>query len=250
MNRKLKIKIFLIFIPSILLILLIILGAKILIDINYSNKIIYEVDSRITKLNSNLVNTSVTGWLKVQGTNIDYPVVWETQELYESGEDYLWRPNSYNDNYNREVIYGHNILNVSSEPMISNPKHTRFEQLMNFTDYQFAKDNLYIQYTKNNKDYLYKIYAIGFDTVDLEKGYSYEDTNEIKNYINKVKSNSIYTYDIDVNSKDKIISLITCTRYFGLYGKTQFRVDARMVRENEKIVKYKIETNQNYDIIK
>ena len=60
----------------------------------------------------------------------------------------------------------------------------------------------------------------------------------------------IYNYDIDVNSKDKIISLITCTRYFGLYGKTQFRVDARMVRENEKIVKYKIETNQNYDIIK
>ena len=250
MNRKLKIKMFLIVIPFILLFLLILLGAKILIDINNSNKIIYSIDSRIDKVNTVLVNTNITGWVRVQGTNIDYPVVWETQELYESGKDYLWRPNTYNENYNREVIYGHNILNVSSKPLIVDANHKRFEQLMSFTSYDFAKDNMYIQYTKNNKDTLYKIYAIGFDTIDLEKGASYEDTNEINNYINKVKSNSIYNYDVDVNSKDKVISLITCTRYFGLYGKTQFRIDARMVRENEKIVKYKIETNQNYDIIK
>lgn len=250
MNRKLKIKIFLIIIPIILLILLVLLGAKILLDINNSNTIIYSIDSRIDKINNILVNTNITGWLRVQGTNIDYPVVWETQELYESGKDYLWRPNSYNDNYNREVIYGHNILNVSNKPLIADATHKRFEQLMSFARYDFAKDNMYIQYTKNGKDTLYKIYAIGFDTVDLEKGSSFEDTSELTNYISKVRSNSIYNYNIDVNSKDKIISLITCTRYFGLYGKTQFRVDARLVRENEKIVKYKIETNQNYDIIK
>ena len=67
------------------------------------------------------------------------------------------------------------------------------------------------------------------------------------NYIKEAKEDSIYDYDVDVNSSDEIISLITCTRYFGLNGKTQFRVDARKLRENEKIEKYSVSTNQNYD---
>lgn len=211
----------------------------------------YASESRIEKTSSTkIANATTVGWLMVQGTNIDYPVIKETEEAYLTGEDYLWQPNNYVEKQNREVIYGHNILNVSSNPLITDPTHSRFEQLMSFVDYDFAKDNLYVQYTKDGKDVLYKIYAVSFDYRENENGDSYEDKNELTTYINNVRKLSIYDYDVDVNSSDDLISLITCTRYFGLYGKTQFRVDARRVRESEKNVKYSVETNQNYDIIK
>ena len=64
------------------------------------------------------------------------------------------------------------------------------------------------------------------------------------------EKNSLYDFDAEVDSSDHLISLITCTRYFGLNGKTQFRIDAREVRKNEKIKKYSVYTNENYDIIK
>ena len=56
--------------------------------------------------------------------------------------------------------------------------------------------------------------------------------------LRETKKNSLYDFDAEVDSSDHLISLITCTRYFGLNGKTQFRIDAREVRKNEKIKKY------------
>lgn len=46
----------------------------------------------------------------------------------------------------------------------------------------------------------------------------------MKHYIRETKKNSLYDFDVEVDSSDHLISLITCTRYFGLNGKTQFRI--------------------------
>ena len=192
--------------------------------------------------------TTVYGWIQVQGTNIDYPVIEENELAYLSGINYIWRVNTYKEGENREVISGHNMLNVSSKPLIADPTHTRFEQLMSFVDYGFAKKNLYIQYTKDGRDELYKIYAIGFWNREDDEADSLTQ-EEIDDYVKKVRNNSIYDYDVQVNNRDTIISLITCTRYFGSSKKTNFKVDARKVRKNEKIQKYSVVTNENYDII-
>ena len=207
-------------------------------------------DSKVEKMKSTKVaDAKAIGWLRVQGTNIDYPIINETYDAYYSGIDYLWKANRYVPGENRVAIYGHNILNISSEPLITDPTHVRFEQLLSFVYYDFAKDNLYIQYTHNGEDEIYKIYAVGFVSKNDEYGNSYTG-EDLKNYIKTAKDNSIYDYDIDVDSDDDIISLITCTRYFGLDGLSQFRIDARKVRKNEKIVKYDVEINDNYSKIK
>ncbi|MDD6223949.1 MAG: hypothetical protein PUB18_03005, partial [bacterium] len=118
----------------------------------------YKIDSRIENIEEEgKAFFATVGWIKVQGTNIDYPVIRETTEDYFSGLDYLWQPNNSYDTENRMTIYGHNIQNVSSRPLIADPTHTRFEQLMSFVNEKFAKKNLYIQYTKDGKDDLYKI---------------------------------------------------------------------------------------------
>lgn len=209
----------------------------------------YVPQSRIDNMEITKVANAVTlGWIQVQGTTIDYPVIKETNEAYSSGEDYIWRISSYITGENREAIFGHNIRNVSNKPLINDPKHVRFETLMNFVYYDFAKENLYINYTYDGVDHLYKIYAVGF--VDFDDGSSYTEASEVDKYIAEAKKNSLYKYKVDVNSDDHIISLITCTRYFGIDGKLNFRVDAREVRKDEKITKYSVETTKNYDIIK
>lgn len=241
-KKKLLIGISILIIFLILLITLLIFSKK---------EEYYQPDSRIYLAeNYTIEDAKTVGWIQVQGTNIDYPVIKETQDAYTSGIDYLWQPNVYKTGENREVIYGHNILNVSNQPIINGEGHTRFEPLMGFVYEDFAKENLYIQYTYNGEDRLYKIYAISFVSTSDEQGYSIADEIEIERYIRQAKEESIYDYDVDVDSSDHIISLITCTRYFGLYGKTQFRIDAREVRKNENIEKYPIYTNENYDIMK
>lgn len=210
-------------------------------------------ESRLEEIEKyTIADAKTVGWIQVQGTNINYPVIEETQEAYASGLDYLWRVNSYKEGENRTAIYGHNILNVSNHPLINDKEHTRFEPLMGFVYEDFAQKNLYIQYTHDGEDAIYKIYAVTFlySTEDFGSSYSYDDKDTLDYYIKRAKELSIYDYDVDVNPTDELISLITCTRYFGTMGKTQFRVDARKIRKNENIQKYSVETNENYAIIK
>lgn len=243
-NNKKKLFLFL-----IIFILFLILVELCIYFLKFKPYVVFE--SRIESINDyEVADSKILGWIQVQGTDIDYPVIRETIEAYESGIDYLWQPDTFEEGNNRRAIYGHNILNVSSSPLIRDPKHTRFEQLLGFSYYDYAKDNLYIQYTHDGKDEIYKIYAISFLYGTEDEGQSSNDKEIIDSYIETTKSRSLYNYNVEVNSDDVLISLITCTRYFGITGKTQFKIDARKVRKNEKIVKYSVETTKNYDIIK
>ncbi len=212
----------------------------------------YHPESRYEKATSTIIEGTVTkGWIKVQGTNIDYPVVVENETI-KGVKEYAWVSSEYYDGETRMAIYGHNIQNVSYKPLITDQKHKRFEQLMSFVYEDFAKENLYVQYSHDGVDELYKIYAVGFYNYEDDRGYSYDyimQAEELTNYIKNVKTNSIYNYDVDVNNTDELLSLITCTRFFGVNNLTTFKIDARKVRDDEKIEKYSVQKNTNYDIL-
>lgn len=248
MKRNIRIRL-VVFILIVLLLLMLVIGG-ILIYSKYNRSIDLNFESRIQSVREyKVADAKTVGWIQVMGTNIDYPVIQETNSAYDSGIDYLWQTSSYKIGENREAIYGHNILNVSNTPLINAEGHTRFENLMGFVYEDFAKENLYIQYTHDKVDYIYKIYAVSFLSLYEEHGSSMSDDDEVEEYIEKARKISLYDYDIEVDSGDELISLITCTRYFGINGKTQFRVDARRVRKNENTSKYGVQSNDNYDII-
>lgn len=218
-----------------------------------TKKIIPNFEDRKEQLsNFNFNNMFVLGWLQVQGTNVDLPIFTsmlpakEENGLVEVDFSYGWRSGYYNLGENRMSIIGHNMLNVSSTPLVDNEKLTDFEDLMHFVYYDFAKDNLYIKYTKEDEENIYMIYAAGFYDYSEDVGQSYKNKIDINEYINNVKSRSIYNYDIDVNSDDEIISVVTCTRFFGLNYLNQFKLDARKVRDNEKVTGYTVSVNDNY----
>lgn len=205
--------------------------------------------SNVTKMNKDY--EEVTGWLKVQGTNIDYPVVQFSKLEEEPEYDYLWKNTDDKKLEDKVTIVGHNIRNVSAKPLITDKEHTRFEQLMSFVNYDFAKENEYIQYTIGGKNYLYKIYAVTFSTeADENADLTFTSTEHKKEYIEKVKKNSLFDYKIEVDEKDKLISLVTCTRMFGYdNANVKFKVEGRLVREKESIKKYKVSTSKQYNDI-
>ena len=85
-----------------------------------------------------------------------------------------------------------------------------------------------------------------------ELSYATEDLSktELKKYISKSLKDSFYDYDVDVDENDKILTLSTCTRFYGATNKYVFKIDARMVRDKENVKNYSIKGNKNYKAIK
>lgn len=194
------------------------------------------------------------GWLRVQGTNIDTPIIkYNSLEDIEKvdKEDFLW--NEYHEEkiQKRVNIQGHNILNLSSKPEVGLDYFTRFEDLMSFVYLDFAKENQYIQYTVDGKNYLYQIFAVYFDEVynlDLYNPDEYKD-EEVADFIQRSLDKSLYKYDVEVNKDEKVISLITCTRMYG-NDKKQFLVVGKMIDNNSKTTNYEVKESSNYKEVK
>ena len=194
------------------------------------------------------------GWLRVQGTNIDAPIIkYDSMEGMEevNKEDFLWNEYPEEKIQKRVNIQGHNILNLSAKPEVGLDYFTRFENLMSFVYIDFAKENQYIQYTVDGENYLYQIFAVYFDEVynlDLYNPDEYSD-EEVEEFIQRSLDKSLYKYDVEVNKNEKVISLITCTRMYG-NDKKQFLVVGKMIDSNSKTTNYKVEENSNYKEVK
>lgn len=194
------------------------------------------------------------GWLRVQGTNIDAPIIkYDSMEGMEevNKDDFLWNEYPVEKIQKRVNIQGHNILNLSAKPEVGLDYFTRFENLMSFVYIDFAKENQYIQYTVDGKNYLYQIFAVYFDEVynlDLYNPNEYSD-EEVEAFIQRSLDKSLYKYDVEVNKDEKVISLITCTRMYG-NDKKQFLVVGKMIDSNSKTTNYKVEENSNYKEVK
>ncbi len=192
----------------------------------------------------------VIGWVRVQGTNIDYPVLYALDgkvdiDNIDPNYSFAWK-NYYDlDGLNRKVLLGHNVRNVSSKPLINEKKFNNFENLPSFLYYDFVKDNKYIQYTDEKNNYLYKIYAVYLQNEEENDALEKMSSSEVKKYINRGLKKSYFKFDTDVNEKDKIMTLITCTRFFDSMSYSLI-IDARMVRKDEKIKNYKVTKKSTY----
>lgn len=240
-----------------LLIVLIVVVSGFFITKNYSKNsntvttIELSFKNRVTDLKEFTYDEGSTaiGWLQVQGTNIDLPILMYSEDLESNNFDYGWRSPGYLSGGNRTILLGHNIINVSSDPLVSMDVLSNFEGLMAFVYEEFAQENLYISYTQGDDVEIYKIYAAYFNDYDTDDLSSMNSSKEVKKFIDKVKEISIYDYDVDVNEEDKLLTLKTCTRYFGSLEKQEFTIEARLVRKYEQIDKYEVKKNSNYDIL-
>ncbi len=161
------------------------------------------------------INPDVIGWLKVNNTNVDYPVVQSNDNeyylkhnLYKETDKNGWIFMDYRNSHNfldaNTIIYGHNmyysgvmfgtLVNAYKKTWYTNPEN----QIISY-------DTIY----ESNKYQIFSIYKVQ-KTKDYLKTYFGSD-EEFNNYVDLVKGRSIHDFGIEVNPGDKILTLSTCT---------------------------------------
>lgn len=248
MNLKNKKKVLLLIIFLVILLLILLLLNKVL------DKSYYKVSSRVKNISEakkdyNYADFSVVGWIKVQGTNIDYPILsdLENKKYPVEIDRYGWINTGDNKYHNVVNIYGHNIMNLGSHPMVSDETFSRFEELASFVYYDVAKKNKYIQLTMNGKDYVYKVFAVGIisnyalETLPIRE-YSKDELNE---YLDKMYKMSIYDYDVETSINDSFITVSTCTR-FNNNNHDSIYVAGVQVDDKSLLSDYNVTKNGNY----
>ena len=110
----------------------------------------FAIQSRISNVENNVVDSldeyKTVGWIKIQGTNIDYPILYNSDWIYPGDMEKYAKMVYYEPGFHNHFdVSGHNIFNLSSTPVMHNESFTRFEELMNFVYYDFAKENNYIR---------------------------------------------------------------------------------------------------------
>ncbi len=161
------------------------------------------------------INPDVVGYLKVNNTNVDYPVVIKDDNKYylkknfygeddQNGWIYMDFRNSdkiLNDN---TIIYGHNMY-------YSGVMFGTLHRALNYS-WNSNPDNLIISFDTMYESMKWQIYSIY--TVPKTSDYlkvSFE-TEDLKNdYISMTKKRSIRDFGIEVTSQDNLLTLSTCT---------------------------------------
>ena len=159
------------------------------------------------------VNPDVVAWLRVDGTNVNYPIVQTSDNDFYLNHDITKNPkasgwtfmdyrNSIDMSDDNTIFYGHNLLNRTSFGSLANV----------FTDNWFQSSNHYIVVVTESKKYVYQIFSCYY--IDPEVYYlqnNFYRDSDYQEFLTKLKSRSNYDFGLEVSASDKIITLSTCT---------------------------------------
>lgn len=165
-------------------------------------------------------NSDIIGWIKLKGTNIDYPVLQSKdnsfymthnykKEYAKNGsifldKDYDWTLPSTN-----LLLYGHN-----------NQDGTMFQDLIKYKEESFYKDHPTINFTTTAEDAEYQIIAVFLSRVYYKSEmnvfrYYYfikaENEEDFNSYIQNSKEASLYETGNTAVYGEQLLTLSTCS---------------------------------------
>ncbi len=164
-------------------------------------------------------NKDMIGWLYIEGTNIDYPVMFtkKNPQFYLrkgfnkkyafSGSLFLGEGWSLENNYS--IIYGHNMQDG-----------TMFGDLNKYNKKSYAKKHSIIHfdtlYEENEYEVMGAFYSKLYseDEKNVFRYYQYKNLENKKifdEFIKLVKKSSLYDMNVKANYKDKVLVLSTCS---------------------------------------
>lgn len=175
---------------------------------NFEKMILNQIDS--------LSNESdyIVGWIKINGTNVDHPLVQGPDNSHFLNHDFRNNPSdegaiyidyrNFEPNYdNHLAIYGHFFYNG-----------TMFHDLHNFKTISFAKEYPVIEISNLYDSKLYAIFSIQIVSADNYYLIIDLDKNTTEPYLDFLKSGSIFEIPKYFNTSNKLITLVTCTYEF------------------------------------
>lgn len=158
-------------------------------------------------------NSDTCGWLTVNNTNIDYPVVkGENNSYYVSKNfnkedniagwifaDYRLKLDGTDKN---TVIYGHNMKDGSMFGTLKKALNK---------DWYNKEENLKITYRTSSEILTYKVFSVY--QIEKESYYTkpnFSSNEEYQTFLDTLKSRSVKNFGTSVTVNDKILTLSTC----------------------------------------
>jgi len=168
-----------------------------------------------------LLFPGIVGWIRLDGTLIDYPVMQYTDNdffltrlpdgtAHRSGSIFLDYRNSSDFSDKSILIYGH-----ESRPQ------DMFGALKNYREQAFYDSHPVLYLHTPQKDYMIVLFA-GYllDSQNEQPPLHFDSDGDFLDYIGHLKSISFFSSDVMVGADDRIVSLCTCAYDFN---------DARLV---------------------
>ena len=163
-------------------------------------------------------NSDTVGWIQVNGTNINYPVVQTIDNSYylnhaydkslnDAGWIYMdYRNDAVNFNQNT-IIYAHSRYNG-----------TMFGSLKNIlnSSWYTNKENHIIRLSTPTENTMWQVFSVY--TIPKESYYittSFNSNETYSKFLNTIKSRSEVEFSGTVNTNDRVLTLSTCQDNFG-----------------------------------
>lgn len=176
-------------------------------------------------------NPDVVGWLKVNGTNINYPFV-------QSSDNDYYLTHSFNKSYNgagwvfldyrnngtnnkNTIIYAHGR---SNKTMFGTLKNVLNNGWLNNTNNYVIKISTK---TENSLWQIFSVYRIPTTSDYLQKNFN--DETEYQNFLDMIKDRSSHNFDTNVASTDNILTLSTCYN-----NSDKMVVHAKLIKKENK----------------
>lgn len=174
-------------------------------------------------------NKETVGWIKVNNTNVNYSIVQHSDNEYYLKHDfnnryniYGWVYGDFRDDFEyfgtNTIMYAHNMTDRSMfGSLVWCLKESWYTN----------EENMYIKMSTPKTNTIWKIFSIY--TINPEVYYLktyFESDKEHTIFLNTLKNRSIYDFQEDVSSDDKIITLSTCTDD----GTKRIVIHAKMVK--------------------
>lgn len=169
-------------------------------------------------------NDDFIAWIRIPGTNVDYPVVWTDDAEYylhhtftgkqgAAGTLFSLMKTDYSIPNRNIAIYGHH-LKSSGEKM--------FTSLMRYKNPDFYEDNKTVMLDSLYRHSEYTIFAVmNMKVGDWEPSRTtFSGDAAFMAFVNRANSESLYDTGVEVGADDHILTLITCDRsYAGKEGR-------------------------------
>lgn len=165
-------------------------------------------------------NPDFVAWLKIPGTNVNYPVVLSDDTDYylthsftgkqsKLGTLFSLKKTDYETPGRNIAIYGHHITNTSSGELM-------FRPLLSYKNQSFYEKHSMIYLDSLYHTGIYKVFAV----VNLVKGEwdpstaSFASDADFLAFIRQAQARSLYDTGVEVTAADRILTLITCDRSY------------------------------------
>lgn len=167
------------------------------------------IDVDINKLKT--FNPDTIGFIKVMGTNINYPFVQTLDNDYYLNRSYDktynnagwifldYRNNEFNDK--NTIIYGHGRINGT---MFGSLKDTLK------SSWQSNKDNYIIKISTEKENSIWQIFSVYKIATTSDYLQTTFSDNEFESFISLIKERSSYNFETNVTNEDKVLTLSTC----------------------------------------